>query len=476
MIGEVISSTDSVCEVLVSEGVQLQVGQWVDINNNCGYVEKFEYGSKGNLKATVPFFSPDSFSCAPIAPGTPVMPLSKGFFSGKGGIPAGHYSSFGNKFPLFLNPEYLLGPHGAHVNANGISGLATKTSILMTLLWGIEKTVPDSCRIIVNAKHQDLMNIHKPSRCKNDDDYYEKIGIEPSPFQNVKYYGSFGSPVLKRGDVKPFGYSIQNGLNSLPNIFCQLDDSARTITALCERIMKDRESCPAEFGTYENWQAIWTQAPLCEDSIHPNSWNYFTMATVRRFLREAELILKNQNTGVFLNTDNPEVYTMKDIVDGAKAGETIVVDFSYMTATEQFFCMTELVKAIYGNISSKDRTLPGKVCLFMDELNKYGDRREDAHPIRDLLIEIAERGRSLGISLFSAQQVCSHIHPRILANNATRICGRTASEEISKEPYRYLGNQKEWLLRLPKGELMVYHSPFGNNVKIRFPEPPFALG
>ena len=476
MIGRVVHSTDSVCEVVLDVAYNPEVSQWVAIGSSHGVIESLSYNERGELRAKIPFFSPDKLSSTPIPPGTAVSPLEEGFQKGKQGIPVGFYTSFRNRFPMFLDEEYLMGPHGAHLNASGVSGLATKTSFLMSALWAISKLHPDSALFLVNNKQQDLMNIHRPSKEAVDREYHRMIGLEPEPFTNVKYYASFNSPSLKRSDVKPFGYSIGTGLSSIANVFCHLNDEARTITALCERLISDRDSSPGEYGPYANWEAIWSEAPLAEDGVHANSWHYFAMRTVQRFLREAKLILKDQNTGVFLDRERGDVFTMKDIVDDAKPGETVVLDFSYMTETEQFFCMTELVRAIYSNINSKSRSLPGKVCLFMDELNKYAQAGKDAHPIRDLLIEITERGRSLGVSLFSAQQMSSHIHKRILGNNATRVCGRTPTEEIGKDSYRYLGNQRDWLLRIPKGELMIYHAPIGTPVKIRFPHPCFALG
>ena len=476
MIGTVISSTDSICEVELDPLYEPKVGDWFSINGNFAQLESYSYNRKRELRAIVPFFSASLFASAPIPPGTQVNPLSEGFCRKENGIPVGFYMSTKNRFPMYLDLDYVTGPHAAHMNASGLSGAATKTSFLMSTLWAISKLVLESCRIIVNNKQQDLMNIHQSSKVPVDQEYYDLIGLKSEPFTNVKYYASYGSPSLKRKDVKPFGFSIETGFASLGTVFCNLKDDSRTIVSLCERLIRDKDAFPAEFGDYKNWEAIWTEAPLAEDLTNPNSYSYFGKQTVQRFVREAQLILKNQNTGVFLDRERGDVLTLKEIIDDVKAGDTIVLDFSFMSETEQFFCMTELVKAVYGNINSKDRTLPKKVCLFMDELNKYGQAGADAHPIRDLLIEITERGRSIGVSLFSAQQMNSHVHKRILGNNATRVSGRAATEEVGKDCYRYLGNQRESLLRLKKGEMLIYHTPIGNPVRIRFPEPCFMLG
>lgn len=38
------------------------------------------------------------------------------------------------ELPVYLNPDFLIGPEGAHLNVSGISGLASKTSYAMFLL------------------------------------------------------------------------------------------------------------------------------------------------------------------------------------------------------------------------------------------------------------------------------------------------------------------------------------------------------
>ncbi len=44
------------------------------------------------------------------------------------GMPVGLYAAGGLEAPVYLDAEFLLGPEAAHLNINGVSGLATKTS------------------------------------------------------------------------------------------------------------------------------------------------------------------------------------------------------------------------------------------------------------------------------------------------------------------------------------------------------------
>src|ERR1019366_6762282 len=68
----------------------------------------------------------------------------------------------------------------------------------------------------------------------------------------------------------------------------------------------------------------------------------------------------------------------------------------------------------------KEAAGPGSLLFTMiDELNKYAPR-EGASPIKDVLLDIAERGRSLGIILIGAQQTASEDEGRLDAAEASR--------------------------------------------------------
>ena len=61
--------------------------------------------------------------------------------------------------------------------------------------------------------------------------------------------------------------------------------------------------------------------------------------------------------------------------------------------------------------------------MVLDELNKYAPR-EGSSPIKEVLVDVSERGRSLGIVLVGAQQTASEVEGRIVSNAALRVVGR----------------------------------------------------
>ena len=76
--------------------------------------------------------------------------------------------------------------------------------------------------------------------------------------------------------------------------------------------------------------------------------------------------------------------------------------------------------------------------VVLDELNKYAPRDGDS-PIKETLIDIAQRGRSLGVILVGAQQQASLVASEITQNAAIRIAGRLDAAEAERSEYGWLG-------------------------------------
>ena len=124
--------------------------------------------------------------------------------------------------------------------------------------------------------------------------------------------------------------------------------------------------------------------------------------------------------------------------------------------------------------SDETLKLPKRVLIFVDELNKYAPAGAKESPLIEQILDISERGRSLGIILFSAQQFMSAVHPRVTGNCATKIVGRSTSSEVMQPDYRFLDQElKLSVTRLAKGELLMQHAIFRQPVKVIFPMPAY---
>ena len=115
--------------------------------------------------------------------------------------------------------------------------------------------------------------------------------------------------------------------------------------------------------------------------------------------------------------------------------------------------------------------------MFVDELNKYAPGDGPDTYVRKMLLDIAERGRYLGLVLFSAQQFRSQVHRRVVGNSGTALYGRMDGDELATPGYAVLSPAiKTKLATLEKGQLMVRHPHFTQPIFVRFPRPAVMRG
>src|SRR5918911_2421922 len=112
------------------------------------------------------------------------------------GIPVGVYRAGGTDAPIYLDADFLIGPEAAHLNITGVSGLATKTSAVEWLLASLFTHFPQSkgsiAAVCFNVKGPDLCYLDQPGELDlADRAMYEKLGVEPKPFQNVHYFAPY---------------------------------------------------------------------------------------------------------------------------------------------------------------------------------------------------------------------------------------------------------------------------------------------
>jgi hypothetical protein len=110
-------------------------------------------------------------------------------------------------------------------------------------------------------------------------------------------------------------------------------------------------------------------------------------------------------------------------------------------------------------------------------LNKYAPGDGPDTYVRKMLLDVAERGRYLGLVLFSAQQFRSQVHRRVVGNSGTALYGRMDGDELATPGYAVLSPAvKTKLATLEKGQLMVRHPHFTQPVFVRFPRPAVMTG
>lgn len=119
-----------------------------------------------------------------------------------------------------------------------------------------------------------------------------------------------------------------------------------------------------------------------------------------------------------------------------------------------------------------DRRLHG-VIVFVDELNKFapsgGLRRSR---LKQQTIDLAARGRGLGVILFGAEQFASRVDKEVIGNASSHFLGRTEAVELEDKAYGWLPKNLRFVAgNLEKGQLLLRHATYGRPVFIKFPQP-----
>ncbi|HLG98780.1 MAG TPA: ATP-binding protein [Bryobacteraceae bacterium] len=420
-------------------------------------------------------------------------------------IPAGVIRmSNGTKVRVYLDRRYVLGPEGAHVNIAGISGLATKTSYAMFLIQSIMQTVgeKDVAVILLNVKQNDLLVIDKPRKNMKPEEHelWEYLGLKPQPFTNVRYLLPWGKETQTTGVPNCFGeppdqfqtycYSLRDvigdGGNPGPglSLIVRVPDPWDTLGALIGEIQQGIGNNEPKWQGVNTWGDLLNKKPLMDQGI-PQKFGEVAASSVGRFVRVLRRVTKNRQSGVFVEQRNPrKAVNLGDEIRKIQGGQTTIVDIAKLTDEERALVFGHIIREVYGMYAEasldEKADLPKKVVIFVDELNKYAPARrgESESSILEYVLDIAARGRSLGVVLISAEQFMSEVHGQVVGNSSTRVIGRSDSAELSDASYRFVSNElKAHLTRLDKGELLLSHPIYRQPVKIEFPRPAYqAIG
>ena len=418
--------------------------------------------------------------------------------------------------PVWADVDFFDGTKGAHMSISGVSGVATKTSyalFFLRCLTAHPEILGQSARnlrtLVFNVKGEDLMFLDRPNKDFQPDDKerWERLGMDPTPFPSVSFWapalehaGSEGIPDSgeRSSGIDAFRWTprqfVDEGL--LPFVFTESNDSRNQLTFVAERVMmqlqrfaRDVEGEPGavvlrdptaadddgtgpvkpfktETVVRDMHSLIEALAEFLEPEDADPDWKWtgrVAQGTVSAFMRR--LYGAQPRLGRLVRAG------VSRKIDRAREAVT-VVDIHKLHDAAQRFVVGALVKEVHDEKEGKGR-FPLSV-IVLDELNKYAPR-EGWSPIRDTLVDIAQRGRSLGILLIGAQQSASRINPDVLTNASLKVSGRLDAAEAERAEYGWMLPSTRARARLLKPGTMVLSQPsIPAPVVLEFPYPPWA--
>ena len=401
--------------------------------------------------------------------------------------------------PVYLDLDFLDGTKGAHVNISGVSGVATKTTYALFLLYGLfHSDVLGDYRantkaIVFNVKGEDLMWLDRPNARLTDDARrdYEQLGLPVRPFDSVGLWaparagaGGQALPAVEsRSDgVTAYYWTVKEFVRErfLRFLFAEAEDERSQIADLVARIEHylDRECLDdpdSDATVVHEGTAITDFDALCDlitnELEHDGSpWRgRVSDATIGAFQRRLDAARFRVGHLIWgREADQPGTHRID-----FEAHQVTVVDIHSLHDRAKRFVTGVVLKRLFEQKERMGQRVPLHF-LVLDELNRYAPR-DGRGPIKEVLLDVAERGRSLGIVLVGAEQTASEVESRIISNSAFRVVGRLDTAEAARAEYGFLPavtRQRAGILKPGSMILQQPHIPVP--LQVRFPFPCWA--
>lgn len=506
---------------------------------------------------------PEEF--VPPAPGDPVRfatgeTLEKALYldAMDAPLPAGVLR---NGEPGFLNLDFVNGSKGAHINISGISGIATKTSYALFLLYSIFKARSKDGRgplvknphatkaVVFNVKGQDLFFLDKRNKQYAAEEgkwsrknrasrgRYEICGLSEGAFDSCEVHAPAregGSALVADADVRddtsPYVWTLQEfcAERMLPFVLADGDAMSNLgflVAHVVERLAKLAEGQRTPYLAVEPYRHLVDPdvapgglAAIDEDDGDPgfleperapelrgDRERVATFDELVDFL-EAKLLLEgadeegtsggdrrwtanqakatrealvrrlrgaSKHVRRLVRGDLPAKALARGRLDVLGSSTQVhVVDIHQLAPLAQMFVVGVLLRGIFER---REGGRPrGEVYVVLDELNKYAPA-EGASPIKEVLLDIAERGRSLGVILIGAQQTASEVERRVVGNAAVRVVGRLDAAEAERSEYRFMPSSFRGRATILAPGTMIVHQPdVPTPMMLTFPFPSWA--
>jgi len=399
---------------------------------------------------------------------------------------------------IWGNLDFLDGSRGAHVNISGISGVATKTSYALFLLYSLfHSDVLGMNRhnargVIFNVKGEDLMfadraNARVPAAAAEQ---YAKLGLPCGPFQDVGLWAPASPHSLfdivhgmgsRQEGVTPYVWSLREFCQGrlLRFLFAEADTETSQLSfaiSVAERYLADAtrnqpaSESHAQIGDERitDFDGLVQHVTDNEDIVFQRG--HVAEATKGAFLRR--LAAAGVAAGHLIRRLSSREEEDKHRIDWQKR-QLNVIAINNLQDRAKRFVVGVILKQLLDEKDKEGKREP-LTFVVLDELNKYAPR-DGWSPIKEVVLDIAERGRSLGVILIGAQQTASEVERRVVANASYRTVGRLDAAEAERSEYGFLTAAARARAMLLKPGSMFLHQPeIPVPLLVQFPFPAWA--
>jgi hypothetical protein len=399
--------------------------------------------------------------------------------------------------PFYLDLDFLDGTKGAHVNISGVSGVATKTSYATFLLYSLFHSgvlgseAVNTKALIFNVKGEDLLFLDHENTQLADEERarYAHLDLPVGAFRNMVVWAPprrddpTAAPDVsgRHGGVTSFFWTLEQFCQDelLPFLFADAEDDRQQYTMVVHNVTARlaADARPAGEGavridgdtarTFRELVDI--IANRVQDEVDADHWagRAIGAGTVNAFIRRLSGSIRHLDRLIRADVPDAEAHLVKD------EAQVTVVDLHNLNDRAKRFVVGVVLRRAFDKKERQGHARPLQF-VVLDELNKYAPR-EGSSPIKEILLDVAERGRSLGIILIGAQQTASEVERRIVANCAIRVVGRLDPAEAGRGEYGFLPPvQRDRATIIKPGTMLVAQPHLPVPLVTRFPFPAWA--
>ncbi len=423
--------------------------------------------------------------------------------------------SLSRKEVVYGNLDFLNGRKGAHINISGVSGIATKTTYTTFLLHsllhcGALSDPANTHAIIFNVKGEDLLFLDKRNNTLTPQDLteYEKLGLPAEPFDSVQFYvpptEAPRGPIMPRvgsrraDEVTAYFWTVRSFCRDklLRYLFADAGEDSSLLSTLVYQVERRLYEAVEEADKVGAGPGIVLKvekkkkAAKDEEEGADETGEEREVRDFPALMKAIEAIAETTGQaagtiGAFMRRlygmEEKISYIIRDPGDSDPAQHLInwrnsqvtVVSLNGLYEVGKSFVVGSVLQQIQQEKEATGSAEP--LCfIVVDELNRYAPR-DGWSPIRERLLEIAERGRSSGTILIGAQQTASEVERRIVANPAFRIVGRLDAAEAERAEYGFLPpTLRQRSTILTSGRMIVSQPDIPTPVPVCFPMPAWA--
>ncbi|MEX1163144.1 MAG: ATP-binding protein [Nitriliruptor sp.] len=398
--------------------------------------------------------------------------------------------------PVVIDLDFLDGTRGAHVNISGVSGVATKTTYATFLLHGLFTSgvlgaAHNAKALVFNVKGEDLLfldhdnvKLDDTSRAK-----YEQLGLPASAFASVEMWApprrgaASAAPDTgaRREGIGSFFWTLEEFCRDalLPFLFADAGDDRQQYTMVVDNVTArlQRDAVPTGDGavrlegvtcrTFRELIDVVRERLESEDEAPRWAGRAVGVGTINAFVRRLYGSLRHVEDLIRGDVPHPERHTIRH------EAQVTVVDIHRLNDRAKRFVVGVVLRRQFDAKEASGSPDP-LTFIVLDELNKYAPR-EGSSPIKELLLDVAERGRSLGMILIGAQQTASEVERRVVANCAIRVVGRLDTAEAGRDEYGFLPTAFRQRATIVKPGTMILSQPqLPVPLVVEFPFPSWA--